>query len=301
MSTSVQLKQYLQELSHRQDQLAQQSYQAALAKLNRAERETGERETLLKAAAKDLMLAIRKNRHSADPYAGMAYLQLLRRDPERTLNFLESALRLDPQHEMALALKQRLQPPQTDAPVAERAQSSEQYEAVEQQIQAQLAQLTSADFAVQPSTDDAVILRLASRYDDLEQSHAQLQAQIRQLEKPHETQPLHQQLSRLETALAAYQKVLAICEQFLVLQKEIEQSISQAMEMVHFLGKIPSGQTVPTAFFADLETLYDACDAYADQLEAVENQRLQIDSVSGRYEKLALLVQVLQEHLDELG
>lgn len=88
MNTAQQLKSYLMQLSSSQAERAQEAYQHALAKLNQAESSPAEREGLLKSAARDLLQAIQKNRHSADPYAGMAYVQFLRQEPDQSLRFL---------------------------------------------------------------------------------------------------------------------------------------------------------------------------------------------------------------------
>lgn len=177
-------------------------------------------------------------------------------------------------------------------------ESRHSFDELKQLIQAVVEQTKGLN--LQPSADDAEILSLAKQFDALEGTYQELLERVKQIEIPHETQSLHQQLNQIEMVLEQYAKILSVCEQFLVLQKEIEQSISMGMEQIRDLGQLSPEQAVPQGFYLILETLYDACDLYADQLDEIENKQLDITSVSGRYEKLVLLVQVLQDHLDEL-
>ena len=201
--------------------------------------------------------------------------------------------------EIALSLKQRFQSAQVVArqlpSVSEAAHS---YDDLEQMIQVELAK--SQGLILQPSANDADILVMAGQLDALNTLYLDLLHSVEQIEGHDETMPLHRSLAKLADILERYRKVLLICEQFLVLQRDIEQSISLAMEQIQCLGTVSVPESLPLDFYQVLERLYDACDTYADQLDDVERQNLDISSVSGRYEKRALLVQVLQEHLDEL-
>lgn len=245
------------------------------------------------------MDALKQHRQNPDPYIGLGYIFLILNDHRAALMYFKSAQGIQPDHPDAALLIQYLvdltsgRAPQPPAGLPAGSDGSDYdalYDRAEQLLDLHLRQLRQLPgLKPSPHADER------QQQEQICADQGQLVAEVKQMLKTLaveiDTSELEKQLAVLETALRRLQTVKEASASFARLAQEMQACSAEADRA---LAKVP----MPGAE-ALIESLLDRCDAFADQLDELENRRHDITALKPYYDELVESLNALQDKLDE--
>jgi tetratricopeptide (TPR) repeat protein len=297
-----------------------QHFEAGLQALGRAHDERFCNKQSLIEACEQLIKAISAQREDIRPYLALSYLFTILEDFDTALEYLQAALHLDPQHEVALAFLDTIRAQRqgdplpaapapaasrtpgraaTEAPPAPPAPEMLDLDALYDQIEQRILERIRAFSAAappQPAPDATQLKALKLQLQQMQGELAQLRAGIDQLEAEFDTAELRQTLRPLDLSVQRYQALYATAQNMY----HLRQALRQELETVVRLRSEAQTEADATGLEAQLEALLDRCDEFADQLDTLEAQGHPSPPLLKDYEQLVQAVEALQELVDEL-
>lgn len=248
---------------------------------------------LLTEACDSFLEAIKFNRQQTDAYVGMAYLLWLLGDAPQALRYLEQGLRTNPAHPDVHALIQRIsgRPSGGPRPQAEAPPDARVSALVQELIAEVMAENTAALVA---TVNPHALERLQEHLDHWEGRYDEVLTAIDGLSTFHERVLLACELGPVQDRILSYHAALKDSERLLALDERIHQSTLLARETA---DNLEAGD--PGMYRATTEMLLDQCDIYADELDRLEQEGLQIRTVDSHYQQLVEHLDVLQQHLED--
>lgn len=305
-----------QQQAHK-DARFEQHFEAGLQALGRAHDERFRNKQSLITACEQLIKAISAHREDIRPYLALSYLFTILEDFDTALSYLQAALHLDPQSEIAQAFldtirAQRQGDPLPAAPVLAASAASSPapqqaaaaipadealdldalYDQLERRILARIRAL-SQEAPPEPSPETENLKAIRSRFQQTQAELARFQASIEQLDVEFDTAELRQALRPLEVSLQRYQTLYNTAYQMYTLRKALRQDHETVMALRR------TAHSHASEAETELETLLDHCDAFADQLDALEAQGHASPQLLRDYESLVQSLEALQELVDE--
>jgi len=288
-------RQKLEQSNQVRNRHGQELYQQA-CQLLESYRSSGDAR-LLPQAIKRLCCAIEQSRRFAEPYLMLAYLYHALDQTTIALKYLQSAEAIAPGTPFAQSLREQIAegqkiPVTEPGPetVSEHQNVEQNYERVQAFLQQLLVRINGSE-ALLPSAQPKHMLTLQERHQQWLQITDLLFAELRQLETEFDTGTLQRQAQQVNHYLGSLERVLTQSEDFVKVQAQLQALNRQVQELIQ---ELQPGQEVL------IESLYDACDQIADQLDDFSEKQLLIDEFQPDYERLLQGVQQLQERLDEL-
>lgn len=259
----------------------------------------------LTEACEALLKAIQYDRRSLDAHLGMASLFLLLGTPRAAVPYLQEVLRLAPDHPDATAMLAGIQTwnsltptapasgPLAGVPVAEpRLNPDELYEKTESLIYAQLRQMAARKLLeVSPSRYPDQQRSLRETHRELKSVQNQLEQQLGILEQDLDVSELRSRMRGLESLIRRYETCLKLSAAFETTYLAIRQCTAQTRALLQ--GHLEQAD-LPRLEQA-LEPILDACDAFADQLDAWSEAKHDISSIEPAYAELVAEIEKTQE------
>lgn len=278
--------------------------------------ETGyTRPEMLKQACVWLIEAMKANRSDTRPCIALAFLFMIIEDHATALEYLQLVLTAEPHNVFALALKETLQEQllskQSRQPHSGQATASatsglaqdaadqedvdfdQLYEHTRREILAAAHELMTAPQPVAGATPQHVARLRAVRLRG-HQLLQDFQQQLEELEQEIDTSALSRLLKPFEVHVRASERLLLLSERSVGL---LERITALRQEVLGTSLPVDS-ETVKQAEQV-LETWLDSCDAFADELEALESEELALEPVLSHYEDLIAQVEKYREALDD--
>lgn len=246
-------------------------------------------------ALKAFVEAIRQQRSDPRPYLMLAYIFAVFEDFRSAASYLRAAHELAPNDPDVANFRQRIQALQLKRSLI--SEDDRTYQALEQQLRSRIQALSKQPLAA-PSADQAVVaeqLRQVMAFDSLLQ---ELTEQVQALRQDLDTGELEKLLMRLNQV---WQPHARVCQDSQLLCRLKNQMLETQAGIPVLWRRI---QSTPAAadlqlLESDLEALLDQCDRYADQLDALEQRQISIQSVEAVYAQLLAHTEAVQDSLDE--
>ncbi|PIQ24243.1 hypothetical protein COW36_10510 [bacterium (Candidatus Blackallbacteria) CG17_big_fil_post_rev_8_21_14_2_50_48_46] len=264
----------------------------------------------LKAASQDFGEAIQNARSHIDAYIGMAYLLISLHDYRRALDYLKEGQRISAQDPDILLMLDILQTgsalstqpskPLISAPVSQSENPEVVLQALEKTIvQALQALMQEPPLPPQPVHSPKDLHHLIQNYQAWKKREQQLRLQLQALSEEMEVLALEQKLHPLELALNRQLQFIRLSKQILQLEDRIrseEERVRTDLEKAQLLLSPEEHQRLNL----DLEEFFDDCDHFADELDMLEQQKIQIPEILRHYEALLEEVENFHETLDRV-
>lgn len=305
------LEQHQDQLKGNRHRQAQQIYQAGMRCLNQAQKSGFENKPLLKEAATKLNQAIRLNRQDPHPYLSMAYLLMLLLKYPEALRYLKQAQTSATEHpkvqemlDLIQQLQKKASSPAAVAPAVPEARETRaalplwrSLSEAKMAIMAEVKRVMEEFRLPQPdgSAENQAIFQ--RRSETLQAVLNQLESNLLNLSQTADTQELDLLLGPIRSILKRFEKAIQICVDFQQLFKDIERVMLETSGCFESLAQqgLDASSLNPR-----LETILDDCDAIADRLDALAEQKIAIQPLEENYGKLVTYVQNFQDFFESL-
>ncbi len=251
----------------------------------------------MQEAVEILIAASRQNRSNPLPYVLLGRIYWSLQLKQVALIYLKAAQEIAPQDERVQALSELLssqrQPQihqETNSPGISIANTDADtlYEELEGLLRTEINNAMQMALPLQPSCDPGLIQTLAGYKIHLAQTLKSIHNQLEIVERELDTSKLKQQLKPLETRLFQVRVLERECEEFVQLRSQIQACHAEVHKAL---------QAIPVS--ADrLEGVLDQCDALADRLDHLSEQKIQIAELEDLYEPLIASISQWQDLLD---
>lgn len=250
---------------------------------------------LAQQALKAFVEAIRQQRSDPRPYLMLAYLFAVFEDFRSAASYLRAAHEIAPGDPDVANFRQRIQALQLKRSL--NSEDDRTYQALEQQLTSRIQVLSKQPLA-EPSADQAVVAEQLRQVMAFESLLQELAEQVQALRQDLDTGELEKLLMRLNQL---WQPHVRVCQDSQLLCRLKNQMLETQAGIPVLWKRI---QTAPAAadvhqLEPDLESLLDQCDRYADQLDALEQRQISIQSVESVYAQLLAHTEAVQDSLDE--
>lgn len=288
---------------------AEEAYARGMQMVQEAEQNHFENKALVLSAYRHVSVALRKNKAEPLYYTGMAYILVLSGNIHRAQVYLYQALELDPEHTVALDLQAKLEqmrnPSTAEDDPKQRWLAFEQfpqpqteaeydvlYDKVCDFIQNELRHFLQQPVIRELSLNKAVVQSQQDFLLKLKSFDEWVMKKIRVLEEDLETQELESLLEPARQLQRQLKQILNLHKGFSEVHDHIEYCQWQCQKLTQELTDLSQAECI-----AQLEELYDDCDAIADQLDLLV-EKADITCLEEPYTALISQIEALQERVD---
>lgn len=279
---------------------------------------TGFREAeLLKEACRRFIHSIQCNSRDIRPHLALIYLFTLIEDYDTAQIYVASAQAIDVEHPFLAALQEFVREArrqsQLEAQQAARAASAPpagtatdqpqeiDYDALYDRIEAAIPMLVrkaSQLVPPDPSLQSLHIEELQQHLAQLEDKQKQILAQIKTVEEEIDAEELRTALQPLHVSLQRLQQNLGFSQQMRRLYKELRNQLNMVEQVCTEAQKTSEPDDLPI-LEENVEALLDQCDQFADRLDELEQQKVNIDELLKYYQRLVSEVESFQDLVDQ--
>jgi DNA repair ATPase RecN len=271
-------------------------YHQGLTVLHQARHNHFADKQLLGQAFEHFKGAIRLNRQDIRPYLGTVYLLFLMGETQLAQYFLKQAQRLEPDHADIAALENYLAQPAYETQQIP-LDFDQLYQDVRSFIFAQTRWQMSLGTPQTPQTDTDEI-HLLKQFTHFQTQLDAIRQYLLLMDEELDVADLWQNLKPLETLEKRYQRLAEHIQATRAIATALETYKAQSEQ---WLTSVPQLETKAQVKQLEnqLEQMMDHCDRIADQLEALQKQKIPTTALEQRYEQWVQLLERLDDLLDE--
>lgn len=266
---------------------------------------------LLKEGCKRFIHAITLNSKDIRPHLGLIYLFTLIEDFDTAQIYIASAQSLEPDNPFLEAMqtfwreakkasqssKMSEQAYVVKTPDKKHIDLDALYDKVEDYIQGLVMELSQMS-PPQATTQKDRLKQMSVSRKQLQASHEKILSDIALIDREIETDELRQALRPLEITLQRLQQNLEVSKVMLGIYRELQEQIKVVRQVA---AEAQSTQELSdiSVLEENAEVLLDRCDQFADQLDDLENQSVNMDELLKSYHILVHEIEVFQDVIDE--
>lgn len=255
-----------------------------------------------KVSVKHFFKAAKLKSQAVAPYLYLAYVMLLYKEKEKALDFIQQALRREPDNvDAQYLLKATLQTQNQNSSEVQRSLMQHifnirmlDYDSTELLLEKQISNIFMANSeACQVSSEPKAVLKLRAHLNQLYTIYHQINNQLAQL-NDEDILPLKKKIQPLEQLLKQFENKYHISLQM----QDLDLSIVKKIEYVTNMAQsIADSEYVIRNLDNSIETLMDQCDAIADQLDEWQ-AKYETVLLEDHYNLLISKVEEVQDALD---
>lgn len=300
-----------EELNQNRHSKSEEHFIKGMQALALAHQEDFSHKETVKSACTSLIESLKLNRQDIRPYLALAYLFTIVNAFDTAYEYLEAALELEPQNEVALAMqqvigeqKQDIVPPSSDTlpslSVSQDGRSPIDYDALYDRIQIYIVAEVKKAMEIElppPSSEVEVSQFIDDKLDEYTEKYQYIKKELAILDEEIDTsdlerhaKPLQMIVKRLEDNAAVTHQLTSIRTQLEFLDKEVDQLLEQIQTALP-----PQEMAV---LERQVENLLDQYDAIADQLDLLEGKPYHWQPLLVKYEELIQKTELLQDEID---
>lgn len=290
-------------------------YEDAAAAIQVAEDSGFQNLAALKRAHQSLEKAVALDPQDTRYLFLMAYLWFLMGSAEVSQAYLKAVLTLEPEHAQALELRRTWAQQQNLPPLAAWQQQVQAFEAlpvprneaeydflyaeIEQFLQSMTRYFMQLELSPQSTMDSQTVAAQEQVLQQLNHVQQLVDQKLQLLAQKLEIQPLTQLNHPLRQIHARFEEALWATQVFNILQTACDAVQADAVNLLKEVKAAgENGRRPGDHFQSALNDLLDACDALADDLDAI-SERSSIDAIVPHYEETLRYVQHVQDVLDQ--
>lgn len=260
----------------------------------------GQKQALV-LASEAFLETIKGNRRDPAGYLAMAHVFLLLDQPRKAMPYLHEARRVAPEHADVQLMLTHIQELGKQPSASPHLDFDATYDSLEQKLQDFLRrQMGHPAILWKPDIAEERLVQLRALLVQIENMLAEARPAMEQLHKELETSGLDRQLQQLEKLQKRHQLLHRQSLDFQAKIRDLKQDAQRAERIARALYALELGAGDLKEQERLLEILLDRCDKHADDLDAWDQQKLDISPVRPAYKHLLAQVSALQSLLDDL-
>lgn len=289
----------------------QSPYAQAMQKLAQVEANNFDDLTPLKEASELLGFAIRNDRQDPLPYVGMAYVFALLGQPQKGIPYVQKALQLEPENDMATHMMQGLIELQSNKLEIEtphilvldtldellKARDFDAlYEQLEEFILSEIKRLMEQP-TPEIAFEEAAYEALEQAQNEVQLIFAKIQSLISSLDAEMSCLALYERLKPLQVIVKRYTQAFEHSHRFQYIAIEINECNAMISESMRQFARSEADFVKNTNPY--FNPIYDLSDKVADQLDELESIGVQIGPILYYYERMLHYFQAFQDRIED--